>query len=76
MRWTRDLGNDSDWSLQAYYDRTIRRYELTGFREARDTIDIDFQHRFPFRNNHSVIWGMGVSQQSRPHQQRSLRNRL
>lgn len=56
-RMTRDLGDNSDWSLQAYYDRTEREFVQSGFEEIRDTFDIDFQHHFEPFENHSVIWG-------------------
>jgi iron complex outermembrane receptor protein len=58
-RWTRELSDESDWSVQFYYDRTQRH--LTGFTflEDRDTVDLDFQHRFPLGDRQSVIWGFG-----------------
>ena len=59
FRWTRNLGEDSDWSLQAYYDRTERHYTISGFGEDRDTIDVDFQHRLPVGSIHNLIWGVG-----------------
>ena len=59
FRFTRILDEDSDWSLQTYYDRTERDFENLGFCEERDTFDVDFQHRFRFRENHSLIWGVG-----------------
>jgi iron complex outermembrane recepter protein len=58
-RWTHQLSDDSDWSAQAYYDRTERALVNEQFREDRDTIDFDFQHRFPLADNHSFIWGFG-----------------
>ncbi len=59
MRWTRTLDDDTEWSLQTYYDRTERSYGLTPFREDRDTIDIDLQYRFRPGQNHSIISGLG-----------------
>jgi iron complex outermembrane receptor protein len=59
VRWTHQIDDDSDWSLQFYYDRTERNIDTTGFRENRDTIDVDFQHRFGWCDYHSTIWGFG-----------------
>ncbi len=56
-RWTRVLSDDSDMSLQLYYDRTDRL--LAGFDQDTNTIDIDFQHRFSPWQYHQVIWGLG-----------------
>lgn len=58
-RWTHEISDDSDWSLQTYIDRTERELVNNGFREDRNTIDVDFQHRFPLGDRHSVIWGLG-----------------
>jgi iron complex outermembrane receptor protein len=59
VRWTRQVSDESEWSLQTYYDRTERSYQLSTFREDRDTVDIDFQYRFKWRDRHSVICGLG-----------------
>jgi len=56
-RWTKIFSDDSDMSLQFYYDRT-ERYEVE-LGETRDTFDIDFQHRFQLADNHNLIWGLG-----------------
>ena len=59
FRWSRTLDEQSDWALQLYYDRTSRETTGTGFGEDRDTIDLDFQHRFPLAECHSLICGFG-----------------
>lgn len=59
FRWSRELSDDSDWSLQVFYDRTERLSPYNGFREDRDTVDVDFQHRFRLGSYQSVIWGAG-----------------
>ena len=64
FRWTHEIDADSDWSLQCYYDRTERTLRSIDFREDRDTVDIDFQHRFPWGERHSTIWGGGHSIQA------------
>lgn len=57
-RWTHRLDDDSDWSLQAYFDQNSRTTDSQGFREDRETVDVDFQSRFKMGEYHSVVWGM------------------
>lgn len=59
MRWSRKLDEDSDWSVQLYYDRAMRSSPDVGFRVDYSTFDLDFQHRFPLGTNHSLVWGAG-----------------
>ena len=47
MRWRHTYDEDSDWTLQTYFDTTERRRTELAFREIRDTFDLDFQRRFP-----------------------------
>jgi iron complex outermembrane receptor protein len=56
-RWTRTYHDDSQMTLQTYYDRTSRREHT--FHESRDTYDIDFQHRFDPSDTHQITWGLG-----------------
>ncbi len=56
-RWTREYSDDSDLSLQMYYDRTRRRE--TNLDETRKTYDLDFQHRFGWIDGHEITWGLG-----------------
>lgn len=58
-RWSRKVDDETDWSLQFYYDRTERHLVPNGFREDRDTIDIDFQNRFQFGPSQSIVYGFG-----------------
>ena len=58
-RWTRTLGDESDYSIQFYYDRTERHHTLLPFAQDVDICDLDFQHRFPLGRRHAVIWGFG-----------------
>jgi iron complex outermembrane receptor protein len=46
----------SDYSLQFYYD-TYTRNEASYF-EKRDTLDLDFQHRFTLLDRHEIVWGL------------------
>jgi iron complex outermembrane receptor protein len=56
-RWRRILSETSDLALQFYYDRTER--EDAVHQELRDTVDIEFQHRFAFGRWQEVVWGLG-----------------
>ncbi len=56
-RWKHVFSESSDMALQLYYDRT--EHEDTTLRENRDTIDIDFQHRFAVGESQEVLWGVG-----------------
>jgi iron complex outermembrane receptor protein len=47
----------SDYSLQFYYD-TYTRNQVPIY-EKRDTLDLDFQHRFAFLDRNEIIWGLG-----------------
>ncbi len=56
-RWIHQIGDESDLSVQAYYDRTRRDFNL--LKENRDTFDLDLQHRFPLGDRQDIIWGSG-----------------
>lgn len=58
LRWERTLSTFSNLALQAYYDRT-KRDETVLLKETRDTLDIDFQHRFALGQRQEIIWGLG-----------------
>ena len=55
-RFQHTFSPTSDYSLQFYYD-TYTRDEAALF-ESRDTLDVDFQHRFTLLDWHEIIWGM------------------
>lgn len=57
FQWQRDLGNGSDLSFQTYYDRTEREHFY--ITDNRDTVDMDFQHRFKSFWQQEFIWGLG-----------------
>jgi iron complex outermembrane receptor protein len=70
--WTHVLSDESDASLQTYYDRThlldpIAAYELSTIELAPagilhddlTTFDIDFQHRFVLDGRNHIVWGVG-----------------
>ncbi len=56
-RWQRTFSATSDLILQLYYDRTERRDAMLG--EDRDTLDLDFQHRFALGKRQEILWGFG-----------------
>ncbi|MEJ1339978.1 MAG: TonB-dependent receptor [Candidatus Sedimenticola sp. (ex Thyasira tokunagai)] len=55
-RWERSLAVDSELSLQLSLDEYERR-ELT-HTEQRDTLELDFQHRFSLARRHNILWGL------------------
>jgi len=57
-RWSLVLSEESDLSLQFYYDRTHRDIPRA-FAEDLSTYDIDFQHRFSIGKRNELIWGLG-----------------
>jgi len=57
-RWTRDLGEGSDFSLQGYVDR-INRSEQFGFGVGLTTTDLEFQHRTGTGSRVETAWGLG-----------------
>ena len=57
FRWQRDLGGDSDLSFQTYYDHAEREHFYVT--DKRDTVDVDFQHRFQTLWQQEIIWGLG-----------------
>jgi len=59
-RWTHIIDDESDWSLQSYFDRAYRTEP--GWMENIYTFDTEFQHRFPLGQRHHVIWGMDYRQ--------------
>lgn len=56
-RWRRAYRDKSDFVLQFYYDRTDRNQSV--IMELRDTVDLDFQHRFQPTASQEMIWGLG-----------------
>ncbi len=55
-RWRHRTADRREASLQFYYDRTRRNEVL--FDETRDTVDLEFQYRFPLGARHDLIWGV------------------
>ncbi|MGB7326478.1 MAG: TonB-dependent receptor [Rubripirellula sp.] len=55
-RWTRVYDEDTDRSIQFYYDHTSR--EEIDFQAKINNFDIDFQDRFPIGQRNNFIWGL------------------
>ena len=66
-RWTRTFAENSDMSLQVYYDRAHLAVPFQGTSgvppgtlfDSLDTADLDFQDRFPLGPWNQIIWGLG-----------------
>jgi len=66
-RWSHTFAEDSDMTLQIYYDRThlddpIPANAFAGagiLTDDLDTCDVDFQHRFHLGERNHVVWGLG-----------------
>ncbi len=54
-RWQSILSSTSEFTLQAYYDRTERKEAFA--HEKRNSFDLDFQHRFSAGTRHDIVWG-------------------
>src|SRR5262249_17426163 len=52
--WGHTLSTRSDTKLQISFDRYKRDEQLT---EARNTIDIDFQHHIAWGARQDIVWG-------------------
>jgi iron complex outermembrane receptor protein len=55
-RWRRRVGDDSDFQLRFFYDRTRR--EDPSYYDSLDTFDLDWQHRFPLPLRNDFTWGL------------------
>jgi len=56
-RWRHVLDEDSDWTLQMYYDAWMQ--DNTMQTEQVRTFDVDFQYRFPVGRRHGITCGAG-----------------
>jgi iron complex outermembrane receptor protein len=54
-RGTHHFSEDSEASLQLYYDRAERDEDL--YEYQRDTVDVEFQHRFGLLDFADIVWG-------------------
>jgi iron complex outermembrane receptor protein len=71
-RWSHAFSDESDMSIQTYYDRThlsdpvapltigaLTLAPAGTLKDDLDTYDVDFQHRFHLGDRNRVIWGLG-----------------
>ena len=71
-RWTHVFSDESDLSLQSYYDQTHRSAPIVAFflntlelappgmlQDDLSTFDTDFQHRFRLGAHNRIVWGFG-----------------
>jgi iron complex outermembrane receptor protein len=58
LRWQRAVSDSSGFTLQAYFDRTLRTNTALG--ETRDTIDIDFIQHFHISTRQQFSYGAGL----------------
>ena len=56
-RWTHTDSDDSDFMVQAYYDRLTRHDPSLDYEQ--DTFDVEFQHRFRLGERQQLVWGGG-----------------
>jgi iron complex outermembrane receptor protein len=61
--WSRALTPSSNVTVRSYYRREFRDVPLQLTHEI-DTLDLDFQHGFAWRERHRVIWGAGYRRNS------------
>lgn len=62
-RWTHEISAEESFSLQFYYDRTVRLIP-NSFEGERDTFDLEFQHGFRLSPCQNVIWGLNARSSS------------
>lgn len=58
-RWTHTVDNDSNLTLQLYWDHYGRKAENLRYLLRWDTYDLDFQHSLPLGNRQKVTYGFG-----------------
>lgn len=56
-RWTHDFSEQSDFTLQTYYDG--EQLDLPLLHETRNTLDLDARQRFQLGSRQEVVWGGG-----------------
>jgi len=56
-RWTHEVGDNSEWSLQAYYDGEVLDNPLV--HETRNTFDLALQDEFHWGTRQQIVWGGG-----------------
>ncbi|HTS11132.1 MAG TPA: TonB-dependent receptor [Candidatus Limnocylindrales bacterium] len=57
-RWQHTSSENSDFQIQASFDRTNRQDAEVG--ETRDTFDVDYVQRLRVGGRHELTWGLGA----------------
>ena len=57
LRWSHRLSDESDFSLQFFYDHFQR--DETVVKMTIDTLDLEFQHRLALPFDQDIVWGFG-----------------
>mgnify|MGYP003393491815 CR=1 FL=1 len=55
-KWQHTISPTSDYYLQFYYDTYTRNEGV--YNDSRDTLDLDFQHRFTLLDWNEIVWGL------------------
>ncbi len=57
-RWQHQAGPTESWHAQAYVDQA----KVSGLvqKSQTDTVDLEWQHRFPLATDHDLTWGLGL----------------
>ncbi len=50
--------SDEGYTLQGYYEH-VDRVAFADLKTKRDTVDLDWRHRFTLGDNHKIVWGLG-----------------
>lgn len=58
-RWRHIYDEDTNWTLQTYYDTFSRIPDPQIQAEVVKTFDIDFQYQFRWSDRQKIIWGAG-----------------
>jgi iron complex outermembrane receptor protein len=61
--WSRAFTAASNLALRSYYRREFRDVPLQ-LTHAIDTVDVELQHGFAWRDRHRVVWGTGYRRNS------------
>lgn len=56
-RWRHTIDDESDFALQTYFDRYSRIEDVVS--ETVNTLDLDFQYRFPLTDRQRITCGVG-----------------
>jgi iron complex outermembrane receptor protein len=56
-RWTHKVNDESDFSVQVYYD--YFKNDTGTYSDTTNTFDIDFHDRFKLGKQNEVVWGAG-----------------